>query len=60
VLATGWLRALSRKPLTFSIQYHADQDLSELREFWRRTLGIDPDSIAMQRKTNSGRLGGRS
>jgi hypothetical protein len=60
VLATRWLSALSRKPLKFSIQYHADQDLSELQEFWGSTLGIDPDCIAMQRKTNSGRLGGRS
>jgi hypothetical protein len=60
VLATRWLRVLSRKALKFSIQYHADQDLRELREFWGRTLGIPPDSIAMQRKTNSGRLRGRN
>ncbi|MEA2362044.1 MAG: hypothetical protein QOD71_1189 [Thermoleophilaceae bacterium] len=60
MLATRWLRVLSRRALSFSIQYHEDQDLSELREFWGRTLGIDPQSIVMQRKTNSGRLGGRA
>ena len=60
VLATRWLRALSSKDLRFSVQFHADQDLGRLREFWGSTLGIDPHQIRMQRKSNSGRLGGRS
>jgi hypothetical protein len=59
-MATGWLRALSDKEPTYSIQYHADQDLAELRHFWGNLLGIDGSSIRMQRKSNSGRLGGRS
>ena len=60
LLATRWLRRLSRNPLRFELQYHADQDPAELREFWGRLLEIDPGSIALQRKSNSGRLGGRS
>ena len=58
-LATRWLAQLSRKPMNFWIQYHADQDLTELRQFWSRTLEIDPDEIHFQRKSNSGQLRGR-
>jgi hypothetical protein len=60
LLATQWLRALSRKKLRFSIQYHKDQDLRELSEFWAFKLGIEPSEVRMQRKSNSGRLGGRT
>jgi transposase-like protein len=60
MLATRWLRALSRNKVRFSVQYHADQDLRKLTEFWASTLGIDPHDIRMQRKSNSGRLGGRN
>jgi hypothetical protein len=60
LLATRWLRRLSRNPLRFELQYHADQDPAQLQEFWGRRLDVDPASIALQRKSNSGRLGGRS
>jgi hypothetical protein len=60
LLATRWLRRLSRNPLRFELQYHADQDPAELRAFWASTLEIDASSIALQRKSNSGQLGGRS
>ena len=60
VLATRWLRRLSRRPIRFELQYHADQDLTELRAFWGATLGVEPDRIAVQRKSNSGQLSGRS
>jgi transposase-like protein len=60
VLATRWLRKLSRNKLLFSVQYHADQDLRKLSEFWATTLGIEPRDVRMQRKSNSGRLGGRT
>lgn len=58
-VSVRWLRALTEKPLWFSIQYHADQDLDELRAFWGRTLDICPDSIRLQRKSNSSQLSGR-
>jgi AcrR family transcriptional regulator len=60
LLATRWLRALSRNKLQFSVQYHADQDLRKLSEFWAATLGVDRQDIRMQRKSNSGQLGGRN
>jgi hypothetical protein len=59
-VATRWIRRLTDKQLRFSIQYHADQDLDELRDFWGRTLDIAPDVIKLQRKSNSNQLTGRS
>jgi transposase-like protein len=60
LLATRWLRELSSKELRFSIQYHEDQELSSLVEFWASTLGIAARDIRAQRKSNSGRLTGRT
>jgi len=56
VLATRWIRRLTDHKISFSIQYHADQDVDELRRFWGRELGIDPASIRLQRKSNSNQL----
>jgi hypothetical protein len=58
-LATRWLRRLTTKPLKFSIQYHADQDLGELCRFWSDALEIEEDAIRLQRKSNSNQLQGR-
>ena len=59
-LAARWLRLLSRRKLTYSIQYHADQDLEMLRGFWGNRLALDPESIVLQRKSNSNGLKGRT
>jgi hypothetical protein len=59
-VCTRWIRRLARNPVTFSIQYHADQDLHEITGFWGVQLGVPPEAIRLQRKSNSGRLGGRS
>lgn len=59
-VAVTWLRRLTARRLKFSIQYHADQDLAELRVFWGRELAIDGESIRFQRKSNSGQLRGRT
>ena len=59
VLATHWVRRLTEKTPTFSIQYNADQDLNELRKFWGGALGIEPDAIRLQRKSNSNQMAGR-
>jgi hypothetical protein len=58
-LAARWLRKLTPRRLTFSIQYHADQDLVGLRRYRAEALATDPDAIRLQRKSNSGRLAGR-
>jgi hypothetical protein len=59
-LATHWLRRLSEKEPWFSLQYHADQDLEALRAFWALELSTVSASIAVQRKSNSGQLAGRT
>jgi hypothetical protein len=60
VLCAQWIRRFTRNRVRYSIQYHADQDLVEIRRFWARRLGIAPEDIHLQRKSNSGRLGGRT
>lgn len=60
LLCAHWVRRFARNPVTYSIQYHADQDLDELRRFWARHLSVEPEEIRFQRKSNSGRLGGRT
>lgn len=59
-VSVRWLRALTEKPLSFRIQFHADQDVEELRDFWGRTLDVPSASIKLQRKSNSGQLKGRT
>jgi len=58
-VCTHWIRRFARNPVTFSIQYHADQDLNEIAAFWGAELGVAPETIRLQRKSNSGRLAGR-
>jgi AcrR family transcriptional regulator len=58
-LAARWCAALSEKLALHYLQYHADQDLDELRSHWGAVLGIDGSAIRFQRKSNSGQLKGR-
>lgn len=60
LLATRWFHRFTDRRLEFSIQYHADQDPGELREFWGHTLGIEPSTIGARRKSNSNHLTGRT
>jgi hypothetical protein len=48
-LAAGWIGRLSAKRLSYGLQYHADQDLNDLRAFWGGILGVDGAVIRMQR-----------
>jgi transcriptional regulator with XRE-family HTH domain len=60
ILAVFWMRRFAGNPIWFSLQYHADQDLDELKRFWGQTLGIQAESIRTQRKSNSNQLTGRT
>ncbi|MBN8867808.1 MAG: helix-turn-helix domain-containing protein [Solirubrobacterales bacterium] len=60
MLANDWITRLSRNKIQYSIQFHADQSLDELRSFWSECLAIEPEQIKFQRKSNSGKLGGRN
>jgi transposase-like protein len=59
-VATRFMRSFSRRKLVFSVQYHADQDLDELRRFWGDVVAVAPDEIKTQRKSNSNQLAGRT
>jgi hypothetical protein len=58
--ALPWMRRESAHSIDFSLQYHEDQDLIGLRRFWGREFGIDPESIRLQRKSNSNQLKSRT
>ena len=55
----GWAISPPGK-LDYAVQYHADQDLDELRRFWSAQLDIRPEQVRMQRKSNSNQLAGRT
>lgn len=59
-LANRWIIRFARNPVTYALQYHADQDPDYLERFWSFGLGVSPDLIRFQRKSNSGQLGGRT
>lgn len=59
-LGSYWIRKLTDHPIELAFQHHADQDPSELRAFWGELLEVEPSTIKFQRKTNSGRLKGRT
>jgi hypothetical protein len=54
------MEQFSSRPLQYSLQYHTDQDPDLLRQFWAEELNIDPGTITLQRKSNSGGLAARS
>lgn len=58
-LADQWIQRLSKNPVSYCLQYHADQDPEELKRFWATELGVDPATISIQRKSNSNGLTGR-
>lgn len=58
-LAGRWLRQLSAHTPVISVQYHRDQDGDGLRAFWGETLVVDPETVRLHPKTNSGELRSR-
>jgi hypothetical protein len=59
-VAAHWMRSLSSNRFGYAVQYHADQDLDQLRQHWGAVLGIDGAEIRLQRKSNSSQLKRRS
>jgi hypothetical protein len=60
LLAAHWMRTLSTNRFGYAVQYHADQDLDQLRQYWGALLAVPGTEIRLQRKSNSGQLKGRS
>ena len=58
-LAAWWIRRLTSNKIFYAVQYHADQNLDELRRFLSAELGVTPEAIRLQRKSNSNQLTGR-
>jgi transposase-like protein len=59
-IADRWMRRFTRNKLAYWVQYHADQDLRALQVFWANLVGVDPEAIRLQRKSNSNQLKGRT
>lgn len=59
-IGTLWIRRFSRRKLTFSVQFHQDQNVLELTGYWAAALNISADEIKLQRKSNSGQLSSRA
>lgn len=59
VLADYWIRRFAGNPVRYALQYHADQEVKALTQYWGELLRIDPNQIRLQRKSNSNQLAGR-
>lgn len=59
-VADRWIKRFATNPVTYKVQFHADQRLSELATFWSGQLAVEPAAIRFQRKSNSGQLAGRT
>ncbi|MBK8294790.1 MAG: hypothetical protein IPK93_08500 [Solirubrobacterales bacterium] len=55
-LGNDWILRFSRNPVTYSVQFHADQSMDELALFWSDELDIKPHQVKFQRKSNSSQL----
>jgi len=59
-IVNRWMRDLTSRKIAYSLQYHADQDLRATREFWAQRVGVEPNDIRLQRKSNSNQLKART
>lgn len=59
-IANEWLRRESARKVWHSVHFHADQDPAELQRYWSEVVGAEPASVRLVRKSNSGRLSGRT
>lgn len=59
VLSHEIMLRFATNPLDYSLQYHMDHDVDELRLFWGAHMNIDGAQIRLMRKSNSGELSGR-
>jgi AcrR family transcriptional regulator len=57
-IACRWITHFTRNKIEYLMQYHADHDPAELKQFWGELLGIDPALIKELRKSNSNELSG--
>lgn len=58
-LAHRWITRLTANKVSYTLQYHADHDVKQLKQYWAGILGIETDIITVKRKSNSNQLSGR-
>jgi len=58
-LANRFMGEFSSRKLSYWLQYHADHDPEELKQFWGDKIGVNPATITEIRKSNSNELSGR-
>ncbi len=58
-LAQHWMCQFTSNKVEYRLQYHVDHDVNELRQYWAEILDIEPETIKVMRKSNSGKLAGR-
>jgi hypothetical protein len=59
-LSYYWIKKLTKRKSEFLIQYHVDQDLVKIKNYWSKILNINGSDIKFHRKSNSGKLSGRN
>ena len=52
----SWIERFTGATYEYALQYHADQNVDELRRHWAMALDIEPGFIRLQRKSNSNQL----
>jgi len=57
--ATRWVRRLTDRQPIFWLQYHADQEPTQLIRFWSELLEAPAETVRVLRKSNSNQLTGR-
>jgi transcriptional regulator with XRE-family HTH domain len=55
-----WIKTFTRNKVSYWVQYHADQNLTELCAYWATQLQVHADQIGLQRKSNSKGLAART
>jgi hypothetical protein len=58
-LAHKWMRHFAKNSFYYALQYHADHDVEELKQYWANLLEIDVTEIRPTRKSNSNQLSKR-
>jgi hypothetical protein len=58
-LSHRWMKHFAKRRFFYGLQYHADQDVDELKLYWSEYLDLLPSEIKEMRKSNSNQLSGR-
>lgn len=60
VMCNNIIKKFASNKITYSVQYHVDQNTDTLANYWSKVLGIKHNEIRFVKKTNSGQMKGRN